>query len=908
MTSPSNLTTITVQPNSCPQQGLWTYSGAASPWQAVSSGVNTSYVELSSGLCKLDNQVIRFGFPAITIPTGAQVYSVAVRREIQCVVPPFHYPAGIPLCLHWFRSLVGEILIAGQQPMVYKTAFSSPCPTSPSSSTWTIESLYTAAVGPDGAAWSTAVGQNLATGNFFYDMGRGDIYLNAAIFVSEVWLDVTYQQLSSVAVTAPTGTNDATNATVQWTYTSADSQPQQGYQVAIYTQAQTAAVGFTPFVTTPLDGTGGFVLGQELQWSSSYDLSNGSYAAYCVDMDTEILTHAGWKEFGEVSVDDLALTLNHETGLSEWQPITHLHYFPPQEREMLRMEGRGHSSLTTRDHRWPTVSGRGLRKWKTSESLKANDGVTLSAPCSSLPVEPKYQDAFVELVAWVWTEGHLISGSGGKPCGLTITQSHVVNEPHCVSIRRTLTEMYGEAFAGDMRSIRSRDFHSVNRPAKEPRPAWREDRTHRTVFSLNRAAAEAIRGVMDEKKRVSFEFLNSLTHAQLKLFMDTSIDGDGHRGKDFTVLIQKDLESVRRLEMACALIGVATNTIRRASDGCYQLIFKKDTRIRPISNAERPGQFVAEWVTHEGAVWCPTTQNGSWLARRRGTVYYTGNCQVESQWSGPGEFLSSVGSTTWTRSASGPPANANLTAAFFDNENNRVSLSFSPGGSSPATTLFTVYASRNGGASWAAIPSLSGIPAEGMSSITGYDYVAPINVASQYQVIAFGGTPLQSAGSPSQTLSVTPVGNQAYLKSPTNPLLNTVLPLAAAKDSETGIKSTLRRLQGTFQLLGGAGEEVLPFIVSGPTYGREYQLELMFIEGDETLPMTLYAAVDALDNSGETLLLQFADGTQLWGVTGPGASGQETEETFGTVSGDPTIILWRRRKIVFTETNPPSYY
>lgn len=563
MTSPSNLTTVTVQPNSCPQQGLWSYTGAASPWQAVSSGTNTAYVELSSGLCKLDNQVIRFGFPAITIPTGAQVYSVAVRREIQCVVPPFHYPAGIPLCLHWFRSLVGEILIAGQQPVVYKTAFSSPCPTSPSSSTWTIESLYTAAVGPDGAAWSTAVGQNLATGNFAYDMGRGDIYLNAAIFVSEVWLDVTYQQLSSVAVTAPTGTNDATNATVQWTYTSADSQPQQGYQVAIYTQDQVAAIGFTPFVTTPLDGTGGFVLGQDLQWASSYDLSNGGFAAYV---------------------------------------------------------------------------------------------------------------------------------------------------------------------------------------------------------------------------------------------------------------------------------------------------------------------------------------------------------QVESQWSGPGEFPSSVGSTTWTRSASGPPANANLTAAFFDNENNRVSLTFSPGGSSPATTLFTVYASRNGGASWAAIPSLSGIPAQGMSSITGYDYVAPINVASQYQVIAFGGTPLQSAGSPSQILSVTPVGNQAYLKSPTNPLLNTVLPLAAAKDSETGIKSTLRRLQGTFQLLGGAGEEVLPFIVSGPTYGREYQLELMFIEGDETLPMTLYAAVDALDNSGETLLLQFADGTQLWGVTGPGASGQETEETFGTVSGDPTIILWRRRKIVFTQTSPPNYY
>lgn len=563
MTSPNNLTTVTVQPNSCPQQGSWVIEGgAASAWQAVSGGTNSTFVELPSGICRLDNQVIRFGFPPVTIPTGAQVYSVALRREILCVIPPFHYPTGIPLCLHWYRSVVGEILIVGQSPPVFKTAFSSPCPTSSLSGVWTPEAVYTATVGPDGAAWSTAIGANLASGNFFYDMGRGDTYLNVPLCVSEVYLDVTYQQLSSVTVTAPTGTNDATNATVQWQYNSADAQPQQGYQTAIYTQAQTVAGGFAPFVTTPVDGTGGFVLGQDTQWTSSYDLTNGNFAAYV---------------------------------------------------------------------------------------------------------------------------------------------------------------------------------------------------------------------------------------------------------------------------------------------------------------------------------------------------------QVESQWSGPGEFVSSIGSTTWTRSASGPPAVAVLSTATFDSVNNRVALTIAPGGPTPATSIFTVYASRDGGA-WTAIPSLSQIAAQGMSSIIVYDYFAPINTPSQYQVIAFGGTPLQSAAAPSAILSVTPFGNQPWLKCPSNPLLNTVLPIAAGKDSETGIKITKRRLQGTFQLLSGPGQQVLPFIVSGPTYGNEYQLELMFINGDATLPMTLFAAVDELDNSGETLLLQFADGTQLWVVTGPGASGQETEETFGTINGDPTTILWRRRKLVCTQVDAPNYY
>ena len=32
-----------------------------------------------------------------------------------------------------------------------------------------------------------------------------------------------------------------------------------------------------------------------------------------------------------------------------------------------------------------------------------------------------------------------------------------------------------------------------------------------------------------------------------------------------------------------------------------------------------------EWVSYTGKVWCPTTPNGTWLARRNGKVYFTGN-------------------------------------------------------------------------------------------------------------------------------------------------------------------------------------------------------------------------------------------------------------------------------------------
>jgi hypothetical protein len=551
------LTTVTVQPNSSPQLGSWSVVGASTAWQAVSNGTNTEYVELSSGLCKLDSQVVRFGFPSVTIPTGAQIYSVGVRRTISSVIAG----TNAPLCLHWLRSLVGTIAVTGQALGVFKTPFNTPCPTNPVIAAWTTESVGTFLTGPDGQPWS--LGTNLAPGNFFYDMGRGDSFLTAPLLVSEVYLDVTYQQVSTVTVTAPTASIPDTQPTVKWTYASADSQPQQAYQVAVYTLAQTQASGFSPFVTSGIDGTDGYILGAALQWTMTVDIANGEYVAYV---------------------------------------------------------------------------------------------------------------------------------------------------------------------------------------------------------------------------------------------------------------------------------------------------------------------------------------------------------QVQSTWAGSGNFFSNIGSTSWTRSATGPPAAAVLQSAVFDAANNRVALSFYPGGTTPATLSFTVFASRDGGQSWGPIPSLTYVSAQGMSTITGYDYVAPVNVTSQYYVLSYGGTPLQAAADPSNILSATPMGNQWWLKNPSNPLLNTVLPVAAPKDSSDGIKITKRRMQGTFQLLGSAGSQALPFIVSGPTYGDEYQLELIFIDGDPNTPMTLYAVVDELDRSGETLLLQKPDGTQLWVVTGPGASGQETEETYNSIPGDPTTTVWRRRKLVMTQVDPPAFY
>lgn len=566
----ATLTVSILRPNSTSQLGSGGGTSAVGGTAAavLADGSDATYVQIAS-LCRLDTQVIRVGFPTPTIPAGAKVYSVGLRRRILSVVAG----SDVPVSNHWFRSIDGAIAVAGQTIPPKKHFFNSTCPTSPVTATWIEENLGTYTTGPGGKPWNVTDPTTGLPGNltgFTYDLGRGDSSVTSLLKVSAVYLDITYQQLSSVTVTGPTGTVTSTLPTVTWTYASPDSQPQQAYNVAIYTAAQVASLGFAPFVTTPLQ-TSGVVLGEDQQWTLTSDLTDGSYSAYV---------------------------------------------------------------------------------------------------------------------------------------------------------------------------------------------------------------------------------------------------------------------------------------------------------------------------------------------------------QATSQWSGPGSFPTAVASTTWTRAATpaSPPPAAVLSSAVFDAANNRVQVTFVRGGSSPATTAFTVQASRDGGVTWLlpdgspSIPSLTYLAGSGITPIVGYDYVAPLNVVSQYRVIAYSGSPLVAATAPSNVLSVTPTGDQGWLKSPSNPLLNTPLPVSAPKDSSAGIKITKRRMQGTFQLLSGSGAQVLPFVISGPDYGDEYEIELIFIDGDPVVPMTLYAAVDQLDTSGETLLWQQPDGTQLWVATGPGASGQDTTENYNALPGNPAVTHWRRRKLILTETTTPAFF
>ena len=357
---------------------------------------------------------------------------------------------------------------------------------------------------------------------------------------------------------------------------------------------------------------------QALTWKMRKTRLSGDSVGYCVDDATEIMTKdRGFVTRDELSVGDLVLTLNHVTGKSEWQPVQAVNVFPARTRSMLRMKTKNHSSLTTLQHRWPTVALQRWgqeRRWATSATLKDNDRIINCAPHQGFPVEAVHTDELVELVAWFYTEGSVThSGTG------TISQDNSVNAGNVDRIRSSLEKVFGPPTP-------------VNNSYRHVEPVWRETiRKDRSLveFWLSKSATKILLENAPSKVP-SFGFLCSLTKPQLELFIEVSYLADGHNPvtRAGNALSQKDRKRSEAFQYALILAGRSTSLLFRkgSSTSCpmWQVSERTSTWFAPIPTGRlTPESF--QIVEHDGPVWCPTTDNHTWLARRDGRVYFTGN-------------------------------------------------------------------------------------------------------------------------------------------------------------------------------------------------------------------------------------------------------------------------------------------
>ena len=329
-----------------------------------------------------------------------------------------------------------------------------------------------------------------------------------------------------------------------------------------------------------------------------------NWRGYCVDESTQALTQRGWLGYQDISESDRILSYNGKTLCwSDIHSIFQDHYVGL----MHKLDSKGMDALVTPNHKF--VTDQGLVK---AEHILHSDQILLLA--GGVPDETtKHSDAFVELVGWIVTEGNYQT----EKKSVTIYQ----NEGEYADRIRQCLEKLGYSYT-------ERADHKTN-----------------IRFLINRNDSLNLMSQFPDRD-LTMQFILDISHTQRQLLIETMIDADGWRRGCSASYTQKDPQSVDLFQALCAIAGRKTNShfrdnkisfgkpvnyfevnlfVRNATRGtCVDFHGGRTNNKRAVGKGKQfhPNQPV---VPYCGTVWCPETEYGSFVCRRNGKVYLTGN-------------------------------------------------------------------------------------------------------------------------------------------------------------------------------------------------------------------------------------------------------------------------------------------
>jgi hypothetical protein len=366
----------------------------------------------------------------------------------------------------------------------------------------------------------------------------------------------------------------------------------------------------------------------------------GNWRGYCIDQKTEALTQRGWLNIDQINESDMILSCDN--GVLKWSKIRSIFRDENYDGKMFKLDVTGMDALITPGHKFVTQNG-----LKEVEYLVEKDRLILMGTAAADgPVT--HSDEFVELVGWFVTKGSIYFEEGRNYRRVTLWQNE---GEYADRIRACLSKL----------NAKFSEYPRLNESGKT-----------NIAFHLTKEMCEKVLEVASNRV-LSMPFILSLSRAQRDLLINTMVDADGCRTKaygehykgGYLRYVQKDKDHLDSFLALCTLAGYRTSTTHRdiVSYGkptqIYNVnIFSKTNdrhRYSMVENIDfhggksngrsHPGREYPNFPTfdYKGRVWCPETEYGSFVARRNGTIYLTGNSYVDEMRSHAMVQLAQVG-------------------------------------------------------------------------------------------------------------------------------------------------------------------------------------------------------------------------------------------------------------------------
>jgi anaerobic ribonucleoside-triphosphate reductase len=310
----------------------------------------------------------------------------------------------------------------------------------------------------------------------------------------------------------------------------------------------------------------------------------------CLSGDTEILTKRGWETYEKLVIGDEVLTYDLVTRTLSYQGIRNIYAYDGTW-DMLNIRSKAQDQLVTLNHMVLFESGarKGFEFLAPAAHLpQRNFMIRMGASWALQEDDASYSDDLLKLIAWIVTEGHFERDNAG----IRITQ--VRKSRYWEEIRALLDRLHVEYTILGTREGKHKD----------------------SIFRISARDGKWIREIVKEKS-IPRALLHSLSERQLGLLLLELAKGDG---------VVNDGQPTRIYTGSSELAGIyqemAIKTGKRSVVGYGESAYYVDI-VNPRCKS---------WIMHpptrvqyKGVVWCIEVPNHTFVARRNGKPFITGN-------------------------------------------------------------------------------------------------------------------------------------------------------------------------------------------------------------------------------------------------------------------------------------------
>jgi hypothetical protein len=311
---------------------------------------------------------------------------------------------------------------------------------------------------------------------------------------------------------------------------------------------------------------------------------------YCVPDDCEILTRRGWATYDQLLPGEEVLSLDHETGNSSWHKC-YSKVIWDYDGVLMTVGGKRGEFAFTPNHRWPVLvqtapsTGYAMkREFKLGYELRSNHRIPRTSKFEGEDSIATPKEAAI--IGWLVTDGHM--KHAGNHVGMTIYQSP-------------------SKYLDEIIDLLGEDGRRGNpHPETGVVPMYLVGETRRRIAELLPAKARIVEFACRLSRKAAGACYDAMKKAE----------GGGYGSYQKTGYLngfsQLDGPVLDAFQILAQLCGELANKCKR---GAYVSAKQENLKVA--------GALGTTW--YKGRVWCPQTQTGTWLMRRKGRIIWTGN-------------------------------------------------------------------------------------------------------------------------------------------------------------------------------------------------------------------------------------------------------------------------------------------